>query len=1058
MSEMRDWLLKNKLEQLDELFEANDIDLDVLPELSEADFEKLGLSLGNRRRLLKALAEGDGQAAKPKSQESDAPGGPERRQVTVLFCDMVGSTALSGAIDPELLGDLLRRYQQAAAGAIGRFGGFIAKFMGDGILAYFGFPRAFEDAGERAVRAAINILAEVSGVAGPDGVPIRARIGIATGLVVVGEIIGTGPAQERTIVGETPNLAARLQALAAPGAILISESTRSLLGGLFKLEPMGENELKGIGRAVRVWRVLGEEAVESRFAAIRDRGKLPLVDRVEAMGLMLDRWRSACAGEGQIVTALGEAGIGKSRAIEALQDALAGQPHTRIYLQCSPYHSDSALYPVIQHLGRAARFVAGDSPTIRVEKLGALFARRAGSDATTIPLLAELLSLPEPTPLSLTPAQRKAATIGLLVDEIVRLGKDDPVLLIVEDAHWIDASTLDLMTRMADSIGQARLLALVTARPDFAPPWLAQPHATSLTLSRLDREESAQLVANVLTTNSLSAETVDAIVTKTDGVPLFVEELTKSVMEAASEGGATVPATLKDSLTARLDRLGEARESAQIAAVIGRQFAFSLLAVMVPKSDAELESALEKLVAADIVFPEGRSLERSYSFKHALVREAAYESLLLSRRREWHECAARALEERFPEFVTNEPELLAHHFSEAGLAGPACDYRMRAGERAIRRAAYSEAIAHFSMGLKEAEKLPDTAERMRRELEFLLKLGPAFMVTRGMGSVEAEDAFQKAAEISAAAGNDPTTFRAKWGLWMIANIGRKAAAPRRAHELLALAQRSGDGDLLLEAFHCRWSTAFFRGDVAETIENSRIGVETYDINRHRHLGHAFAGHDPGVCARNCGGVAYHVSGEPKVAEEYMARSLELCGALDQPNDWAFALYSCGACRQVVGDRDGALAFARRSVTISEKFGLLPWRAGSLVLVAWATAMGGAVTDAARLIEAEIEQATSAGSVVIYNLALAAEVMLAANRPRDGIALLDRANAGLEEPGVGWYLPEIYRLRGECVLAIDRNNKEDARRAFAAARDIANQQGAVILARRAEASLANVARI
>ena len=958
MSEMRNWLSKNKLEQFAELFEANDIDFDVLPELSEADLEKLGLSLGSRKRLLKALAERDGQAAKSKSPESDAPAEAERRQVTVLFCDMVGSTALSGALDPELFGDLLKRYQNAAAGAVGRFGGFVAKFMGDGVLAYFGFPRAFEDFAERAIRAAISILADVGGVLRPDGEPIQARIGVATGLVVVGEVIGTGPAQERTIVGDTPNLAARLQALAAPNTILISEATRNLLGGLFELEPMGNHELKGFARPVPVWRVLGEAAAKSRFAATR-RGKLPLVGRAQEMELMLDRWRLARAGEGQIVTVLGEAGIGKSRSVEALYEVVSGEPHTRIYLQCSPYHRDSALYPVIQHLGRAARFVAGDSPAIRIEKLGALFAGRAASDATTIPLLAELLSLPTPTPLSLTPAQRKAATIGLLVDEIVRLCEVDPVLLVVEDAHWIDATTLELITRMADSIGQARLLALVTARPDFAAPWLAQPHATSLTLERLGREECAQLVANVATAQGLSAETIAAIVAKTDGVPLFVEELTKSVMESAGGGSATVPATLKDSLMARLDRLGNAREAAQMAAVIGRQFAFSLLAAISPKSDVEIEAALEKLVTAGIVFPEQRGLERGFSFKHALVREAAYDSLLLSRRREWHESCARALEERFVELAANEPELLAHHFGEAGLAGPACDYRMRAGERAVSRAAYTEAIAHFSIGLSEAEKLPEAAERMRRQLDFLLKLGPALMVTRGLGSVEAENAFQKAAEMSAAAGNDPATFQAKWGLWMIANIGLKSAARQRAHELVALAQRSGDGDLLLEAYHCRWSTAFFRGDIAETIENCLIGVETYDISRHRHLGHAFAGHDPGVCAHAVCGLAYQLNGEPKAAEEYMARSLELGEALDQPNDQAFALYIGGMSRQLVADRDATLEFARRSVTISEKFGLLPWRAGSLILVAWATAMGGAVADAARLIDAEIEQATSA---------------------------------------------------------------------------------------------------
>jgi class 3 adenylate cyclase len=405
VSDLRDWLRRNKFEQYADAFEANDIDLDILPELSERDLEQLGVSLGNRRRLLKALAERGAEPAKSKPSDAEASGEAERRQVTVLFCDMVGSTALSGTVDPELLGNLIRRYQDAAAGAIGRFGGFVAKFMGDGVLAYFGFPRAFEDAAKRAVRAAIGILAEIADIELPDGTRVQARIGIATGLVVIGEIAGTGTAQERSIVGETPNLAARLQALAAPDTILISEATQNLLGGLFELEPTGEHELKGFARPVPAWRVRGEASVESRFAASRTGGNLPLVGRAHEMGLLLDRWRLASQSEGQIVTVIGEAGIGKSRSIEALQEAISGEPHARIHLQCSPYHSDSALYPLIQHLSRAARFAAADSSSTRIEKLGALFARRAASDGTAIPFLTELLSIPVSAPaasLSLT--------------------------------------------------------------------------------------------------------------------------------------------------------------------------------------------------------------------------------------------------------------------------------------------------------------------------------------------------------------------------------------------------------------------------------------------------------------------------------------------------------------------------------------------------------------------------------------------------------------------------------------------------------------------------------
>ena len=1061
MSDLRGWLRDNNLEQYADAFEANDIDLDVLAELTDRDLEQLGLSLGNRRRLLKAIA---GRRAEPEPSKPAPAEGPEsgsgeaeRRQVTVLFADMVGSTAVSGKVDPELLGALIRRYQDAVAGAIGRYGGFVAKFMGDGVLAYFGFPRAFEDAAERAVRAALGILAEVGDIELPDRTRVQARIGIATGLVVVGEIIGSGIAQERTIVGETPNLAARLQALAGPDTILVSETTQNLLGGLFELEHTGEHELKGFARPVPAWRVIGEATVESRFAAIRTGENLPLIGRAHEMGLMLERWQLARQGEGQIVTLIGEAGIGKSRSIEALQQALAGEPHARINLQCSPHHSDSALYPVIQYLNRAAGFAAADSPAARIEKLGALFPQRTASDPAGIPLLAELLSIPlaAAQPSSQTPAQRKASTLALIVDEFLRMGENHPVLIIVEDAHWIDASMLEMMMRLTDSIGRTRSLALVTARPDFAPPWLARPQATLVTLGRLGRQECAQLVAGVAAAHGLSMETVAAIVAKTDGVPLFVEELTKSVIESAGEDGA-VPATLKDSLMARLDRLGEAREVAQIAAVIGRQFPLALLDAVAGKDTVELETTLAKLVAAGIVFPEERSLERSFTFKHALVRDVAYESLLFARRRQWHERIATALEKYFSEIAANEPGLLAYHFGEAGSAPAACDYRMRAGDQAVRRSAYPEAIAHFSAGLKLAETLP-APDSMRRQLDFWLKLGSALVVVHGLQSAQAEDAYTRADEIGEQLGDRTGLFQAKWGLWINANLRHKTALARdRASELVTLAQRSGDGELLLEAYHCQWATAFFRGDVQDALDGARNGVELYDMASHRHLGHQFGGHDPGVCAHCLRGNTLQLADQRQNARQSLAQAVALAEMLDHPNSLAHGLHNSGIGHQLGADREATFTVAHRAAGLAEKFGLMPWRASSLVLTAWATAVGSGIADAARLIDAEIGKATAIGPLPQYYLGLAAEILLAAGRPADGLAHLDRAIAGIDEPGIGFYLPEIFRLRGACLLALNRDNRDDAVVAFVNARDIASRQGAVILERRAGASLAEVA--
>jgi tetratricopeptide (TPR) repeat protein len=461
------------------------------------------------------------------------------------------------------------------------------------------------------------------------------------------------------------------------------------------------------------------------------------------------------------------------------------------------------------------------------------------------------------------------------------------------------------------------------------------------------------------------------------------------------------------------------------------------------------------LVAVGIVFPEQRSLEPSFSFKHALVRDAAYESLLLARRRQWHERIANALEKHFPDIAASEPDLLAHHFGEAGLSVPACDYRMRAGDQALSRSAYPEAVAHFSAGLKLAEALP-AQDGTRRQLDFLLKLGGASVVLRGLHSSEMEHAYSRAAEIGEKLGDGTSLFQAKWGLWINANLRRKTALARgRAAELVTLAQNSDNDELLLEGYHCQWSTAFFQGDVMGGLYGCRNGIKLYDMARHRHLGHQFGGHDPGVCAHSQCGNSEQLAGDEQAATRSLAQAVALAEMLDQPNSLAHGLHNSGIGHQLGGDRGAAYAAAHRAAGLAEKFGLVPWRAGSLVLASWATGTGSGVADAVRVIDTEIGNATAAGPLPQYYLGLAAEVLLAAGRPADGLAHLDRAIAGIDEPGIGFYLPEIYRLRGECLLALDRNNKDEAASCFATARDIARRQGAVIFQRRAQASISEV---
>ncbi|MEY2439336.1 MAG: hypothetical protein QOI34_721, partial [Verrucomicrobiota bacterium] len=813
MTKLQQWLNELGLGQYDGIFADNDVDFSLLSDLTESDFEKLGLSLGHRRKLLKALATlqlASPQIEAPRATEKEA----ERRQVTVLFSDLVGSTALANEIDPEDMSALIKRYQDVCAGAIARFDGFIAKFMGDGVLAYFGYPQAQEDAAERSVYAALAIIEGLTQLNGPDGRALATRVGIATGLVVIGDIIGTGAAREHSIVGETPNLAARLQTLAEPNSVLVSQSTHHLLGRQFNYQSLGEQVIKGFANPVQVWRVLREAAVTSRFAAGRAARAGPFIGRVQEMGLLLDRWQLAKECEGQAVFLSGEPGMGKSRMVDALFERIADDPYYHLVFQCSPYHTNSALHPVIRQFERSAGINLEDSAAAKLEKLEALLSATDNLSDSTRNLFADLLSIPlgnSYPPLELSPPQRKAATIAAIVHQLTQLSEQKPVLFVLEDAHWIDPTTQELISRAIDGIASARVLVLVTARPEFLSPWTGRDHVTSLALSRLSKTQCAELIAGVATTQVLKKALIEDIVTKTDGVPLFIEELTKTVMESTTPDRPAVPATLQDSLMARLDRLGPAKEIAQVAAVIGQQFSYALLEKVSSASVSDLETGIARLIDAGLAFPQSRAGEPSYSFKHALMRDVAYDNLLRGRRQQIHERVARALEEHFPVVADSEPELLAQHFMQAGLADLACTYYERAGDRAAAHSNFAEAVADFRAALTQAGQLPETPDRLRRELAIQLKLGPGIAILEGQQSPELEEIYTNACRIGTTLGDEAGVFKATWGLWYSALVGRNLAKARdRAQELVTLGQRATDSDLLLEAFHCRWSTASFR--------------------------------------------------------------------------------------------------------------------------------------------------------------------------------------------------------------------------------------------------------
>ncbi|MGB8569405.1 MAG: AAA family ATPase, partial [Pseudolabrys sp.] len=730
------WLRNLGLGQYESAFIKNAIDTDVLAELTEGDLEKLGVPLGDRKRLIKAI----------KAIKATAGGSPSalitsevgenalRRHLTVVICDLVGSDALSARLDPEDMGAVIDAFQAACVRSTLAYDGFLADFRGDGILAYFGYPRAHEDDAERTVRAGLDIAAAVAGLKTHAEEPLSVRIGIATGLVVVGG--GEGALREHAVVGKTPNLAARLQAIAEPNMVVVCDSTRSLLGNLFELEDLGARDIKGIAGPTRAWAVLRASSVASRFEALHATGLTALVGRDEEFELLLRRWQRAKSGEGQVVLLSGEAGIGKSRLTAALLENLATEPHARLRYFCSPQHTNSALYPIIGQMERAAGLVHDDTPQARLDKLDAVLAQTSTSieDAA---LFAEMLSLPNDgryPALELTPEQRRQRTLDALILQVQALTRSSPVLMIFEDAHWVDPTSLEVLSRAVDRIAALRALLIMTFRPEFDPPWIGQPHVTALPINRLAQREVVAIIDQLVGNKELPADVMAEIVERTDGNPLFVEELTKAVLEAESEDAAEqtaaavplpalpVPASLHASLMARLDRLGPAKELAQIGAAIGREFSHALLSALVRKPEAEVGSALDRLIAAGLLFRQGVPPHARYMFKHSLVQDVAYGSLLRSKRHQLHAEIAGILESQFRDTIDSSPGLLSDHYKSAGKFDRAIPYSIRAGDVAASRYASSEATVHYQAAFDMASELQASDEAGNARVQAVLKL------------------------------------------------------------------------------------------------------------------------------------------------------------------------------------------------------------------------------------------------------------------------------------------------------------------------------------------------
>ena len=845
-----DWLRNLGLGQYENTFRENDIDLEVLPELTEADFEKVGVSLGHRKRLLKAIAGIKASHDEPKAAlAASAPVGDaaERRQLTVMFCDLVGSTAMSARLDPEDMRAILGAYHKCCATLITSNGGFVAKYMGGGVLAYFGYPQAHEHDAEHAVRAGLAIVEGAPKLQTVIGTPLHVRVGTATGIVVVGDLLGSGELQERGVVGDTPNLAARLQGLAKPDSVVIAEGTRKLLGNLFELDDLGPQDLKGVAGPTRAFAPLRESSQESRFEALHAGGLTAMVGREEEADLLLRRWSKAKAGEGQLVLLSGEPGIGKSRLTAALHERLRGAPHVRMRYFCSPQHSDSALYPFIAQLERAAGFARDDTTEMRLDKFERLH-MPAAPPPEELALLAELLSLPTTRypELQLSPPRKKARTFAALLRQLAELARRQPLLIVFEDLHWIDPSSRELLDLIVERAANLPALLILTFRPEFQPPWSGLPQVTTLALNRLDPRTGAEMIAGIAGDRPLPTELAAEIVVRADGVPLFVEELARAFIEAGGSGAgvdrallgapppsAGVPAALNAPLMARLDRLGPAaREVAQIGAVIGRDFSYGLLAPIAGRGDSDLADALDRLTASGLVFRRGAPPEATFLFKHALVRDTAYASLPRRRRQELHAQIAGLLETGFPDIIEAQPELLAQHFAAAGLTEQAVAYWQRAGERAVARSANIEAAAHFGRGIAILEVTAGRHAARRTGTRAASRSDRS--VTEEPGTWILGDRVRRCSR----ARNQPACRRGHTSAFLgLVRLGagfRRAGTPRPAREVgeeaLGVAARLQDPEVMAYGHANLGNIVLFLGEWVEARTHLERAIALYDPN------------------------------------------------------------------------------------------------------------------------------------------------------------------------------------------------------------------------------------
>ena len=1009
------------------------------------------------------------------------PGG-ERRQLTVMFCDLVNSTALSEQLDPEELREVIHTYQAASAEVIERLGGYIAQYVGDGLLIYFGYPFAHEDDPQRALQAALEITAALPHLNARlrnrlevmREHSLQVRIGIHTGLVVVGEM-GAGTHLDPTaIVGETPNIAARLQALAPPDSAAISSTTHKLVHGLFVCASMGSQILKGIAKPIEVYRVLGQSGARSRFEVVTRAGLIPLVDREEEMALLGRCWERTKGGQGQVVMLSGEPGIGKSRLVQEIKEQVVREGCIQAEFRASPYHENTAYYPIIVHLQRLLDLQTSDSPQQKLDKLERKLNEYGFALPEALPPFSALLSLPEPAGYpspTQSPQRLRQKMLELLMVWLLKEAERRPVLTVWEDLHWCDPSTLEAYHLLGDQVPKARIFVLATARPEYVSQWGTRPRYTQLTLGRLQHRHSELMASEVAGRSSLPADIMQQIVVKTDGVPLFVEELVKMVMESGmleEQRGQyelssplpplAIPSTLRDSLTARLDRLSAVKEVVQLAATLGREFSYELIRAVWPLDEVALQKGLAAMVEAELLYQSGVVSQAKYYFKHSLIQEAAYQSVLRSRRQQLHLQIARTLEEQFPVLAETEPELLARHCMAANLKEKAIVYWQRAGTMAVRRSANKEAISHLTTGLELLKALPDSPERAQQELTMLVTLGAPLAAAKGYSAPEVERTFTRARDLCQQLGEIPQLFPVMYrlsGYYLLRGEFEKAL--EIGEQMLGLARTAQDPDFALEA-HCSMAfTLYYLGELVTAREHLRTAVTLYDPKKHQ--SHAFIyGQDPGVASLSYEARVLGYLGYLEQAEAKAEQALTLAKNLAHPHSLAYAWHNAAEVHRQRADVQMSLKCAERTLELSHEHGFPLWSALAQIYRGWALARLGRHEEALATIPRGIADYRAAGHEMAIPrfLVLLAEAHGRAGQAGEGLGVLAEALVIVQRDGDrNAEAAELYRIRGELLLAVSAEHQDEAEASLRRALDIARRQQAKSPELRATMSLARL---